>query len=215
MNPSKTLVSTMPMPLGLGWRPAVLSTALLSAVLLLAVAVWPVPAHAHKGHGGALQHFLKKKEALRAMLPSGAKLMKRKQRLSDEAATWAETTYGVDLDESLYTYYLAKDRDSGKIIGGAIILKAAYRHGDLAVGVGLDGGGKVTRVALTALSEKYIPEFEGTVGKGFIEGYEGLTVADLVEKARAAEGGDKPSRVFATRLRDAAVLLEAFMRTAR
>ncbi len=184
------------------------------AVMLLAGG-WPAPAQAHKGHGGELQHFLKQKEALRAMLPGGAKIVKRKQRLSGEAADWAEQTYDVDLDKSLYTYYLAKDRASGRIVGGAIILKAGYRHGDLAVGVGLGGDGKVTRVALTALSEKYIPEFEGTVGKGFIDGYEGLTVADLVEKARAAEGGDKPSRVFATRLRDAAVLLEAFMRTAR
>lgn len=186
------------------------------ALLVVVLAVLgSAPAFAHKGHGGALQHFLKKKEALRAMLPPGAKIVKRKQRLSDEAADWAEQTYGVDLDKSLYTYYLAKDRASGEIIGGAILLKAAYRHGDLEVGVGLDADGRVTKVVLSALSEKYIPEFEGTVGKGFIDGYEGSTVADLVDKARAAESGDKPTRVFTTRLRDAAVLLAAFMRTAR
>ncbi len=184
---------------------------------LLVAGGWAAPALAHKGHGGPLVHFLKQKEALRAMLPAGGnfKIVKRKQRLSDEGAEWAERTYGVDLDESLYTYYLAKDRSSGQIAGGAIILKAGYRHGDLAVGVGLDAEGKVTKVALTALSEKYIPEFEGTVGKGFIEGYEGLSVADLVDKAEAAAGGDKPTRVFATRLRDAAVLLAAFMHTAK
>ncbi|HHH35885.1 MAG TPA: hypothetical protein ENK48_03535 [Gammaproteobacteria bacterium] len=190
----------------------VLGFFLVSALLM---GGWSGEARAHKGHGGPLVTFVKKKEALRALLPHGAKILKRKQRLSDTAAEWAEKTYGVDLEQSLYTYYLARDRQSGRIVGGAIILKAGYRHGDMVVAVGLDGSGKLTGVGLNGLSEKYIPEFEGTVGKGLIDGYKGMSVADMVKKARAAAQGDKPSRVFASRVRDAAVLLAAFMNKAK
>ena len=192
-----------------------LGAMLLFVAIVSAAVGWSAPVQAHKGHGGPLVSFLKKKEVLRSMLPSGAKIVKRKQRLGDDAAAWAEKNFGVDLDESLYTYYLAKDRASGAIIGGAMIRKASYRHGDLAVAVGLDKDGKVTKVALTALSEKYIPEFEGTVGTGYIDGYEGLTLQELLDKTQMLREADKPSRVFATRLRDTAVLLSAFMHNAK
>ncbi|MFQ5487135.1 MAG: hypothetical protein ACE5ET_01660 [Gammaproteobacteria bacterium] len=195
------------------------SQPLLGALLLMMVfmlsAGWLPLAQAHKGHGGAMVTFLKKKATLRAMLPEGAKVVKRKQRLSEEADEWAAKTYDVDLDESLYTYYLAKDRSSGKIIGGAIITKATYRHGDIMIAVGLDAAGKVTRVALTAISEKYIPDFEGTVGKGFLDRYTGMTLADLVQNAKEQENAGKPERLFASKLRDAAVLLVAFMHSAK
>jgi len=192
---------------------------ILPATLLLMVfaltAGWQPAAQAHKGHGGPMVTFLKKKATLRAMLPAGAKIVKRKQRLSEEADDWAAKTYGVDLDESLYTYYLAKDRSSGKIIGGAIITKATYRHGDIMIAVGLDAAGKVTKVALTAISEKYIPDFEGTVGTGFLDRYTGMTLADLIQNAKEQADAGKPERLFASKLRDAAVLLAAFMRSAK
>ncbi len=186
---------------------------LLMALVLLVG--WQPAAQAHKGHGGPMVTFLKKKATLRALLPQGAKIVKRKQRLADEGEEWASSTYGVDLDESLYTYYLAKDRSSGRVIGGALITKATYRHGDIMIAVGLDADGKVTKVALTAVSEKYIPDFEGTVGTGFLDRYSGMTLADLVQNAKAQEGAGKPERLFASKLRDAAVLLAAFMRSAK
>ncbi len=185
-------------------------------LLVFALAVgWQPVAEAHKGHGGPMVTFLKKKATLRGLLPADAKIVKRKQRLSDEAAEWAEKNYGVDVEDSLYVYYLAKDRNSGRIVAGAIISKVTYRHGDIMIAVGLDDAGRVTGAALTAISEKYIPDFEGTVGTGFLDGYKGMSLDDLVKNARAKEDAGKPERLFAAKLRDAAVLLAAFMHTAK
>ena len=44
------------------------------------------PALAHKGHAGKQVVFLKKEEALKQMLPAGAKVAQRKERLALENA---------------------------------------------------------------------------------------------------------------------------------
>ena len=196
------------------WSASFLVAALIfSAVFFMSV--WSVEAQAHKGHGGPMVSLMKKKEALKAMLPGGAKIVKRKQKVSGEAADRVEEQYGVDLANSVYTYYLAKDRESGEFIGAAIIQKFGYRHGDVSIAVGIDAGQRITKAAITGLSEKYIPEFDGTVGTGFIGKYEGMTLKQLAGEVAGLESADKPTRLFASRLLEAAALLDAFLHSAK
>lgn len=200
--------------------PSYFASILIGALLVSfssLMAVWPEDAQAHKGHGGSMVTIMKKKVALKAMLPAGAKIAKRKQKVSKEAAGWAEKQYGVDLDNSIVTYYLARDRESGEYIGAAIIQKSSYRHGDVLIAVGIDAEQRITKTAITALSDKYIPEFDGTVGTGFIDKYEGMTLKQLADEVvkLESESADKPSRLYASRLHEAAVLLAAFLHSAK
>jgi len=174
--------------------------------------IWSQDAQAHKGHGGSIIKIIKKNAALKEMLPASAKIGKRKQKLDEDAAEWAEKTYAVSLDRKIYSYYLARDKKSGKTLGAAIISKSSYRHGDVVIAVGVDAEGRVTKTAITGVSEKYIPDFEGTTGTGFISTYDGKSLSELVDMAKELESADKPSRQYSSRVRDAAVLLFAFMR---
>ncbi len=199
--------------------PRSLLASLLAAALVFSPAMlmslWAGKAEAHKGHGGPMVTIMKKKTALKAMLPARAKVVKRKQKVSSEAASRVEKEYGVDLANSIYTYYLAKNRDSGEFTGAAIIQKFSYRHGDVSIAVGIGADQRITKVAITGVSEKYIPEFEGTVGTGFIEKYAGMSLKDLAGEAAGLESADKPTRLFVSRLLEAAALLDAFLHSAR
>lgn len=185
--------------------------ALLIALPSTAV-LFPQEAQAHKGHGGSMVTLMKKKKALKAMLPLDAKLTKRKERLSEDAAKWAGDAYKISYGTSLFTYYLARDRSSGDTVGAAIIDKFSYRHGDVLLAVGIDSEGRTTKVAITAISEKYIPDFEGSVGTGFITQYEAKSLEELLVMSDEMASADKPSRDVATKVREAAVLLNAFMK---
>lgn len=188
----------------------------LSVVSLLAlfVTVFTFPpqiAEAHKGHAGPMVTFMKKKAALKAMLPSDARLVKRKQPLPDAAATWAKEQFAVELETDRRSYYLASNKKSKQVVGAAYIVKVSYRQGDIKLAVGIDDKQHVTQVAIMGVSEKYIVDFDGNVGTGLIADYAGLSLQALVAKAKSLESSDKATREFAKAVRDAAILLEAFI----
>lgn len=189
-----------------------LLTPVLAICLTLAIASWPQDAEAHKGHAGPMVTFMKSKAALKTMLPTGAKIVKRKQPLNDDAIERAETTYGVELDEQIYSYYLATDKKSGKILGAAYVTETHYRHGDLKIAVGINADNHLTQAAILGINEKYVVDFEGNVGTGLIADYAGLSLQAVIAKANELASSDKATREFAAAVRDAAVLLATFTR---
>lgn len=186
----------------------------LMACLVIAAAIWPQSALAHKGHAGSMVNFLTTNAALKGVLPEGAKVVKRKEPLDEAAATTVKKDFGVEPDTGLYTYYLARDRESGQTLGMAIVTSVSYRHGDISVVVGLDSDLRVTQAALQGINEKYIVDFEHSVGKGFIPDYSGLSVKELIAKADELASADKPTRDFAAAVRDAALVLLALQHSA-
>jgi len=188
------------------------------SLLTLFVTVFTFPpqvAEAHKGHAGPMVTFMKKKAALKAMLPSDARLVKRKQPLPDAAATWAKEQFAVELETDRHSYYLASNKKSKQVVGAAYIVKVSYRQGDIKLAVGIDDKQHVTQVAIMGVSEKYIVDFDGNVGTGLIADYAGLSLQALVAKAKSLESSDKATREFAEAVRDAAILLEAFIYSVR
>lgn len=185
---------------------------LLAISLTLGFTTWSQEAQAHKGHAGSMVTFLKDKAALKNMLPGGAKIVKRKQPLKEDAVAWAEKTCGVELDDKNYSYYLATDRKSGAILGAAYVTKVSYRHGDLEIAVGIDADQRITQAAILGINEKYVVDFDENVGTGLISDYAGLGLDDLVKKADELASSDKATRELAAAVRDAAVLLAAFTR---
>ncbi len=151
-------------------------------------------AQAHKGHAGSSVEFMKKKATLKSMLPTDAKIVKRKQPIKEDAVEWAEKTYGVKLDDKLYSYYLATDKQSKANIGAAYIGKINYRHGDLKFAVGIDANKHITQAAIMGVSEKYVVDFDGNVGTGLIADYAGLSLQELIAKADALVSSDKATR---------------------
>src|SRR4030066_1532148 len=93
---------------------------------------------AHKGHAGKQVIFLKKEEALKQMLPAGAKVAQRKERLDLDKAVKAKKELGVNLDDGVYTYYVARDSKTGATIGAAMITEVEYMHGEVNLAIGLD-----------------------------------------------------------------------------
>ncbi len=192
-----------------------LYASVLTVCLAVGFAGWPQDAEAHKGHAGPMINFLKNKAALKEMLPPGAKIVKRKQPLKENAAEWAEKTFGVELDEKIYSYYLATDKQSKAVLGAAYINKINYRHGDLKLAVGIDADNRITQAAILGINEKYVVDFDGNVGTGLIADYAGLSLDELNAKAKELASADKATREFAAAMREAVVLLAAFMRDAK
>ncbi len=109
----------------------------LLALLVTVFIFLPQTADAHKGHAGPMVTFMKKKAALKAMLPADARLVKRKQPLPGAAASWAKETFAVELETDRHSYYLASDKKSKKVMGAAYLVKVGYRHGDIKLAVGM------------------------------------------------------------------------------
>lgn len=169
-------------------------------------------AQAHEGHAGPMVTFMKTKVALKTMLPAGARIVKRKQPLSENAVEWAESAYGVELDDGLFSYYLATDNTSKAATGAAYVGKASYRQGSLKFAVGIDVDNRITQAAILGVNKKYVIDFEGNVGIGLIADYAGLSIKELVAKAeQLTSSDDKATREFAALVRDAAALLAAFV----
>lgn len=190
-----------------------LFTPLLAVCIAFGITTWSQEAQAHKGHAGSNVTFIKKKAALKEMLPAGAKIVKRKQPLNEDAAAWAEKIYGIELDDKLYSYYLATDKTSKAIAGAAYVGERHYRHGDLKFAVGIDANQRITQAAILGINEKYVIDFEGNVGTALIADYAGLSLKELIAKADKLASSDKATREFAAAVRDAAIFLAAFMHT--
>ncbi len=188
-----------------------LLTPIFALSLVLGITAWPQDVQAHKGHAGPEVKFMKKKAALKEMLPTGTRIVKRKQPLKEDAVEWAQKTYGVELDDKLYSYYLATDKTSKAIAGAAYVGETHYRHGDLKFAVGLDANNRITQAAVLGINEKYVVDFEGNVGTGLVADYAGLSLKELIAKADELASSDKATREFAAAVRDAAILLAAFM----
>src|SRR3990172_1138781 len=126
------------------------------------------PALAHEGHAGKQVVFLKKEEALKQMLPAGAKVVQRKEKLDLDKAVKAKKELGINLDDGVYTYYVARDSKSGATIGAAIVAEVEYMHGDVNLAIGIDAKGNVTKAAILSVNEKYVPDMKASVGTGYL-----------------------------------------------
>lgn len=183
-------------------NPALLAMAGLAMVLALAPA-----ARAHEGHAGPMVTFVKTDAALQAMLPEGARITQRKERLEAPAAASAKDSLGVAVAPGLYVYYLARDRDSGRVLGAAMVREAEYEHAKASLAVGVDAAGHVTRAALLGTNEQYVPEFQADVGSGFLEDLDGATVQDLGARLAASPESAEARRFVLGQLRDMAAVL--------
>jgi len=176
--------------------------------LLLALIFWPI-AQAHEGHAGPPVTEIKTRAALKALLPEGAKLAKRKQRLKSAAAETVAQRYGQAPETGLVTYYLARDRESGATLAAALIDRVSYRHGKIKLAVGLDTQGRLTGAAVLAVNEKYLPDVKGTVGTGLLKDYRGMPLEELIKRAESAQ--NEAERAVLGGLRDMALKLAALL----
>jgi hypothetical protein len=187
--------------------PVWIATLTIAATLLIVA-----PAIAHEGHAGPPKAFVEDKEALKSMLPDGARVAKRKQELDKESVQWAAEFYGVDLVEGVQTYYLARDKESGKVLGAAIISEADYRHGKVRIAIGINDGQHVTRAAVLGVNEKYIKDIESSSGIGYLDGYTGVSLAEFTDATNEAVSRHDAGQIVAQLLRDNAVLLVTLLR---
>jgi hypothetical protein len=175
------------------------------------LAVAPHPGLAHKGHAGPMITFLKEKEALKAMLPEGAKISRRKEALKADGVAWAKDALGVGLEAGVYPYFLARDRESGKPLAAAVVWEVDYEHADVQLALGLDASGHVTGAAVLGTNEMYVPEFKDGPGAGMLADLKGATVKDLAARAASVPESDEAGQFTLARLRDMGALMAAFL----
>ncbi len=175
------------------------------------VTVLSGPALAHEGHAGKQVVFLKKDEALKQMLPAGAKVVQRKEMLDRGKAEKVKKELGVNLNDGVYTYYVARDRNSGTTIGAAMVTEVEYLHGEVNLAIGIDTNGNVTKAAILNVNEKYVPDMKASVGTGYLRQLEGVTIKKLVSMANEASGSAKVTETIFSKMRDMAALLSTFM----
>jgi len=182
--------------------------ALMALLMLLPL---PRQAPAHEGHAGPMVDFIAANDALKAMLPDGAKLTRRKEAVKAAGAAWAQSTLGVDLDgDAIQTYLLARDPSTSRVLGAAMDAEFEYQHGDVKLAVGVDAAGKVTKAAVLGVNEKYADEVRTGIGSGFLEDLEGRTVPELGLRAKAAyEAHENAAGDILGHLRDMAAALAA------
>jgi hypothetical protein len=189
------------------WGIGLLAVGLAAAFL----AATPQAGLAHKGHAGPMITFLKEKEALKAMLPEGAKISRRKEALKADGVAWAKDALGVGLEAGVYPYFLARDRDSGKPLAAAVVWEVDYEHADVQLALGLDAEGHVTGAAVLGTNEQYVPEFKEGVGAGMLADLKGATVKDLAARAAQVPEADEARQFVLGRLRDMGALMAAFL----
>lgn len=179
--------------------------------ILSGIMAWSGTASAHKGHAGNQVVFLKKEEALKQMLPAGAKVVQRKEMLDVTKAEKAKRDFGVRLDEGVYTYYAARDSKSGAMTGAAMVVEVEYMHGAVNLAIGIDTKGNVTKAAILSVNEKYVPDMKSSVGTGFLHQFEGVTMKKLITMTNETSNSSLAAETIFSRLRNMAVLLSAFM----
>lgn len=170
-------------------------------------------AWAHKGHAGPKVTFLKKKVALKQLLPEEAKLSKRKERLKAARVAWARDHLGMELDPGVYTYYLARDRQDGHLLAAAMILELEYRHGEMHLAIGVDAQGQITGAAILSINKAYVKDLERAFGGGgWIDRIQGWSVRQLIQESRRLEeeGSLLEDQVY-HRLAEGAALLATFL----
>src|SRR3989304_4764650 len=173
--------------------------------------VLSVPAFAHEGHAGKQVVFLKKEEALKQMLPAGAKVAQRKERLALEKAEKVKKEFGVKLDDGVYTYYIARDKKSGMAIGAAMITEIEYLHGEVSLAIGIDTKGNVTKAAILSVNEKYLQDLKSSVGTGYLRQFEGVAIKKLVTMANESTNSSLATETIFSQMRDMAALLSTFL----
>jgi len=184
----------------------------LGVVMGLLMSSAPAPALAHEGHAGKKRLLLDTKLALKQMLPSGAKIVRRKEEVSPAANSWARDTHKVRLEwEGPVTYFVAKDKTSGQVLGTAMVYEFDYRHGKVKLAIGVDPAGKVTRAAILAAHDKVLADLVA-VGRGFIPSLDGVSIATLNDRKVAAKDKDRGGHFVYWRLRDMAVTLASLQR---
>lgn len=175
------------------------------------ITVLPGSALAHEGHAGKEVVFLKKAEALKQMLPAGAKVVQRKEMLDRDKAEKVKKESGVKLDEGVYTYYVARDSKSGATIGAAMVAEVEYMHGEVKLVIGIDAKGNVTKAAILSVNEKYVADLKVSVGSGYLRQLEGMTIKRLVSMAKEESGSSKVTETIYSQMSDMAVLLSTFL----
>lgn len=173
--------------------------------------VLPSPVLAHKGHAGNKVVFLKKEEALKQMLPAGARVVQRKEMLDAGKAEKVRNEMGVKLSQDIYTYYLATDRTTGKVSGAAMVAEIEYMHGEINVAIGIDTRGHVTKAALLSVNEKYVPDMKAAEGTGHMPQFDGVAIQKLVSMANEASKSSVATEAILSNLRDMAAVLSAFL----
>lgn len=166
----------------------------------------PAAALAHAGHSGKMLTFLDTRLALKQMLPDGAKVVRRKEALSDATAGWVKDTLGVTVDADLYTFYLAKAAD-GTAAGLAMEVDFPYGHGMVDLALGIDPQGHVTQAAVLGIHEKFLPELMRGPGKGVLPELAGKDVKGLAELAALPDDGTSARQEVLGHLRDMAAVL--------
>lgn len=186
---------------------------LLIAGAMAVLMLLPIPpkAPAHEGHAGPMVDFVATNDALKAMLPDGARITRRKEAVNADGAAWAKSSLGVDLDgDAVQIYLLARDPASDRVVGAAMDAEFDFEHGDVRLAVGVDAAGKVTRAAVLGANENYADEIKAGLGRGFLPDLEGVQVQEITRRADAAyaaknnAGGD-----LLGHLRDMAAALAA------
>jgi len=160
---------------------------LLVAALMALLAVLPRHAPAHEGHAGPMVDFVTANDALKAMLPEGARVTRRKEALGAEGAAWARSSLGVSLDDGdVRTYLLARAADGEGVVGAAMDAEFEFEHGAIKLAVGVDAAGKLTRAAVLGANGKYVDAIRSGIGTGFLPDLEGATVQEVARRAEAA-----------------------------
>ncbi len=160
---------------------------LLVAAIMAGLMLMPVPGPAHEGHAGPMVDFMAANDALKAMLPDGAHVTRRKEAIKAAGAAWAQSSLGVALDDGdIHTYLLARDKGTDRVLGAAMDKEFEYGHGDVKLAVGVDPAGKVTKAAVLGANEKYVDEIKKGIGSGFLTDLEGATIQDLSARSDAA-----------------------------
>ena len=191
-------------------QPLKLRIALFSSCALLMLLTGLQPALARDDPANNMHAFMDHNSALQAMLPAGATITKREEKLDEISIAWADEYYGITLDRDLHAYYLAYDKTTGKVIGAAMIIITGYRDGKVSLAVGIDHQQNIIAAAVIAVNKGYMKDFEGSIGTGLLPQFKNLSLFDFMDKTKALLSADRVSAVAG--LREAAVLLITYLR---
>lgn len=141
----------------------------------------------------AVEKIITDQELLQNVFPADSEISRQELPLSDDLRQRIERRFHFVPREEHVTMWLARDPDDRRLLGGVLKSDGEYQQRPVAITVAMSSEQRILRAAVVAIDPAIRPQFEATIGVGYITRYTMLALRQLSYLARVLAGRDPPS----------------------
>jgi hypothetical protein len=163
--------------------------------------------------GGPVVNFISHDDLVSTVFPASSEVSQQQISIDDSMCDWVEKRFRFRPKPQVVTVWLARDRASGKLLGGLIKPEVYYQDSPVTLALGLSDELRVSRAAVVALPEHLRQAFKTSIGVGYLTRYTMMSVRQLSYLANVLRKEGQPSALVAEQLFRSGALLAAVINT--